>query len=81
MQVAGTFLGIAAVLSPVLLETTDLQLLISEVRESPDLDGSKMDLILWYFQQTESFQKLQGLKHFFLIEISHCALSVVLSSG
>lgn len=40
MQGACTFLGIAATLSAVLLQHTDLQLLILEVRECPSLDES-----------------------------------------
>lgn len=39
MQGTLTFLGIAAMLPPVLLENTDLQLLISEVTECPGLDA------------------------------------------
>lgn len=40
MQGTCTFLGIAAMVSPVLLENADLQLLISKVRECPGLSAS-----------------------------------------
>lgn len=75
------FLSKAAVLSPILLENTDLKLRASEVRKSLGLrEGIKMHRILWCFQHTERFQKLQGLNCFCVVKnISLCLICEVIS--